>query len=455
MKKLLKTSSMAKVTIATVLTVCAANSFAINGVFDYGLGQINRGMGGAGVAKPQDAYAAVINPAGLGAINHNWDAGVAAYFPMMYSKWGVGASAFPFSPLAAPAGKYESEQRIFILPDAAYVYHYNRKNHFGLSLNAVGGFGSRYTTDKHATVFGAPVPRRGVLGDGTIIASLQIASLNASYNYWIMPNLSFGLTLSYYIQAFKSAGSQGLAPFTETFLTTGAAPTKLSNNGTDYNHGVSGTLGGLYRFNKHFAIGASGTPRVYMTKMHEYKDLLVNHGELDIPAKYTVGVNISPTDKLDFVVDLVKIMNKDIDIYGNNSRALFDGRCAPGSPIANPVSCIGGKNGPGFGWSNQTLLKVGGSYKLNPKDTVRLGVSYGNRIGHAGDIIINTFAPGSAAKWVTSAGYSRRMSWYTLNTFLTFIPNQSLSGVNELSVGAAQTLKLKVGGVGFGVGMSV
>lgn len=446
-----------KMTALALLSIAASSSLAINGVFDYGMGQINRGMGGAGVAMPQDAFATVINPAGLGAIDHKLDAGIAIYFPLMYSKWGSGASAFPFSPIAAPAGKYDSKESVFVLPDVAYAYHYDRRNHFGFSANAIGGFGSRYTTSKHATVFGAPVARRGVLGDGTIIASLKIGSLNASYNYWVLPELSLGVTLSYYIQAFKSAGSQGLAPFTETFTSSFGAvtPTKLSNNGTDFNHGVSATLGGLYRFNKQFAVGASGTPRVKMTKMKDYRDLLVNHGELDIPAKYTVGANFTPNKHLDIVVDLVRILNKDVDIYGNNSRALFDGRCSLGSPALTPSACIGGKDGPGFGWSNQTLLKVGGAYKLNSRDTVRLGVSYGNKIGHTGDIVINTLAPGSAAKWITSAGYSRTMPTYKLNTFLTLIPSQSLSGINELSVGAAQTVKVKVAGVGFGVGVSM
>ncbi len=442
--------------IATVMVLSVSQAYAINGVFDYGFGQINRGMGGAGVAKPQDAYATIINPAGIGVVDHKFDAGVAVYFPDMYSKWGAGTSAPlpppPFAPLSAPAGTFDSKTHVFVMPDIGYLFHYNQQHHFGVSLDSIGGFGTKYRTHRVGTLFGVPAPDDGVLGNGTVISSLKIGSLNASYNYFFCPQLSFGLTGSFYVQAFKSAGAQGLAPFTQTALTGGVA-TKLSNNGTDYNHGFGATAGVLYRFNNHFSIAAAATPKVKMTKLDDYKDLLVHRGELDIPARYSAGVNISPRADLSLLIDVVKIMNKKVGTYGHNSRALFDGRCTPGT--ATPGDCVGGDNGPGFGWSNQTLLKVGAEYKYSPRDVFRLGFSYGNRIGHEEDIVINTLAPGSAARLITSAGYTRSMPCYKLNTFLTYIPSQTMSGVNELSVGAAQTVKVKVAGIGLGFGVSM
>ncbi len=441
---------------STILaSLIAMNSYGINGVFDYGMGQINRGMGGAGVALPQDAYAPVINPAGIGLVNHKLDGGAAIYFPMMYSKWGAGTSAFPTDALAAPEGTFHSQTKVFVMPDLGYLYHHDRQNHFGVSINSIGGFGTKYSTNKLASVLGAPATQDGVLGNGTIISDLKIGSLNASYNYFVMPTLSLGLTASYYVQAFKSAGSQGLAAYTQTFLSTGATPTKLSNNGVDYNYGAMATLGALYKFSKELSVAASGTPKVRMTKLHDYKDLLVNHGELDIPAKYSIGLSITPDEQLSVVVDIVRILNEDVGTYGHNSRAIFDGRCAPGSPTLDPSVCLGSKNGPGFGWDNQTILKTGAEYKINSKEAVRLGFSYGNRIGHRSDIVVNTLAPGAAARLITSAGYSKVMPGYVLNTFLTYIPAQTMKGVNELSVGDAQTVKVKVAGVGFGFGVSM
>lgn len=451
MKQILKNTSLT----AAVSAICALagnNANAINGVFDYGVGQITRGMGGAGIAMTQDAFAGFINPAGLGLVNHSFDAGAAIYFPDMYSKYGAGTvGPGPTNPLAPPQGKFESQIKVFFMPDIGYVRHYNQRNHFALAINALGGFGTKYSTNKSATVFPG-VPSRGLMGDGTVVSSLKIGEFSGSYNYFINRNLSIGLTLGLFVQDFKSAGSQGLAPFTKTSMGSGgtATPTKLSNNGNDYNYGLGGTAGILYRFNNYFAIGATAMPKVNMTKMKDYKDLLPNGGELDIPARYAAGVNIAPNDRINLLFDVVRIENKKVGAYGHNSQALFNGQCNP----FNTSACFGGKNGPGFGWQNQTVMKIGGAYKLNARDTVRLGVSYGNRIAKKQDIVVNTLAPGAAAKLLTSAGYSRDMKCYTLNSFLTYIPSQELSGINQFSAGAAQKVRIKIGGIGFGFGAS-
>lgn len=227
----------------------------------------------------------------------------------------------------------------------------------------------------------------------------------------------------------------------------------MSNNGTDYNNGFGVTVGALIKPHPMVALGFAGTPTIRMSKLDKYRNLMAENGRLDIPGRYVAGVKISPNDQLNIVTDVVRIMNSQVATYRNNSRALVDGRCNIGATLV-AEDCMGGKNGAGFGWSNQTLVKVGGEYKFTNRDTVRLGVSYGNKIGHTKDIVVNTLAPGAAAKWITSAGYSRRMPSYKLNSFLTFIPSQKMDGLNELSSGSLQTVDIKVGGFGFGLGVS-
>ena len=463
--KLIHARKIASMTTLLGLSSIGLNALAINGVYDYGMGQINRGMGGAGTAMPADAFATVINPAGLGEVKHNFDAGAAVYFPLMYSKFSEGtASGLPdVRPIAGAPGKFDSKMHVFFMPDLAYLFHMDKNNHFGLSANAIGGFGTKYQTKRFASVVNTPVPvgttiSQGLLGDGTVYSSLKIGSLNASYNYVVDQFFSVGLTLSYYVQAFESKGAQGLAAFTTRALQNDgntALINKLSNNGNDYNQGVGITFGALIKPYRNLTLAFTGTPTVKMSKMKDYKDLFPNKGELDIPGKYVAAARYQASDRLDLVFDAVRILNREVDVYGNNSRALFDGRCVSVSPNFNSEQCVGGKDGVGFGWSNQTLLKVGGAYKLSSRDTVRLGVSYGNRIAHSKDILINILAPGAAAKWITSAGYSRKMNNYNLNSFLTVIPKQSMDGQNELSAGSAQKIKFEVAGVGFGLGISM
>lgn len=447
----------------TLISLSINNSYAINGVFDYGYGQINRGMGGAGVASPDDAYATIINPAGLTNFSHNWDAGAAIYFPNMYTKYGAGTATFPTGPLAPPQGTFYSVQKVFFMPDISYVRHLDKKNHVGVSLNTIGGYGTRYTTHRSASFLLPPgtTTGRGVFGDGTIISSLKIGSLNASYAYLVDPTISLGLTLSFYMQQFESNGSQGLAAFTEEKLNNSSiTPTRLSNNGFDYNYGVGVTGGLLIKPSNKISLGIQATPPVRMTKLKKYRNLITNGGQLDIPGKYSVGLNLKPVDKLDVNLDFVYIANSDVDSYANDSRALFDGRCTQSVALMTSANnnysyCMGGKYGPGFGWDDMRVLKIGGAYKLTSKDTVRLGISISNRIAHPKDIIVATLAPGAVAQYITSAGYTRQFKDFKLNTFLTYIPQQSMSGYNELSTNKTQKIKTSVGGFGFGFGVSV
>lgn len=457
-KKLVK-----KISTISTLSILFSNAFAINGVFDYGYGQINRGMGGAGVAMPQDANATIINPAGLSQISHNYDAGIAVYFPMMHTKTSIGSALFApptVRPLALAPGTFDSQRNVFALPDLAFAYHLDKQNHFGLSFNAIGGFGSKYNTDKAASVVAAPnvVARKGLFGDGTVVSDLKIATFNASYNFVIDEYVSLGLTATHYTQAFESKGSAGLAANTTVALLNGGNQTfanKLSNNGVDYNNGFGLTFGALIKPHPMITLGFSGSPTVKMSKMKKYRHLHAENGRLDIPARYSAGIRVTPNDKLNVVTDVVRILNREVATYGNNSRALIDGRCVATSANFTPQDCMGGSNGVGFGWSNQTLVKVGGEYKVTNRDTVRLGFSFGNRIGHKKDVVVQAFAPGSAARWITSAGYSRLMPSYKLHSFLTFIPKQTIKGPNELASGSAQQVEVKVNGFGFGLGISV
>ena len=50
--------------------------FATNGYLQTGTGVKSKGMGGVGVAYPQDAFASAMNPAGLIQMCNRWDVGL-------------------------------------------------------------------------------------------------------------------------------------------------------------------------------------------------------------------------------------------------------------------------------------------------------------------------------------------------------------------------------------------
>ncbi len=55
---------------------------------------------------------------------------------------------------------------------------------------------------------------------------------------------------------------------------------------------------------------------------------------------------------------------------------------------------LGADDGPGFGWRDVSVLKLGTQVQLSPQFTLRGGVSYNHQPVRAGETFFNTLAPG-------------------------------------------------------------
>jgi long-chain fatty acid transport protein len=74
LKSLAKLSSL-------LIVFLSINTNATNGYFQHGYGIKSQGMGGVGIALPQDALAAATNPAGMAFIGDRYDLGVNIFRP--------------------------------------------------------------------------------------------------------------------------------------------------------------------------------------------------------------------------------------------------------------------------------------------------------------------------------------------------------------------------------------
>ena len=72
--------NLMKPLLALSLLTAAANATATDGYFAHGYGVKSQGMGGVGIALPQDAIAAASNPAGMGLIGDRMDVGMTYNF---------------------------------------------------------------------------------------------------------------------------------------------------------------------------------------------------------------------------------------------------------------------------------------------------------------------------------------------------------------------------------------
>ena len=87
-----------------------------------------------------------------------------------------------------------------------------------------------------------------------------------------------------------------------------------------------------------------------MSDLDKYADLFADGGNFDIPASLRLSASLIASPQLSLHFDYERIMFSDIDSVGNGIANLFS------CPTVNPASadlesCLGGSNGPGFGWS--------------------------------------------------------------------------------------------------------
>jgi long-chain fatty acid transport protein len=62
---------------------------------------------------------------------------------------------------------------------------------------------------------------------------------------------------------------------------------------------------------------------------------------------------------------------------------------------------LGSANGPGFGWQDVTVLKLGASHQISKDLTLRGGISFANQPVPDSETFFNTLAPGVIEKHLT------------------------------------------------------
>jgi hypothetical protein len=204
--------------------------------------------------------------------------------------------------------------------------------------------------------------------------------LRPTVAYKLNPDNAVGLSLLFVYQQF---GATGLQAFGQASL----APSNLTNNNTDSSTGVGLRLGYLGKVTDKISLGASYSPKVSMSRFDKYAGLFAESGKFDIPENYALGASIKATPELLIAVDYQRINYAGVPSVGNPSSNI--GGCMMG----NPANCLGGSSGPGFGWKNINVWKVGVEWQATPQWTLRAGVNVANNPVQSADVTFNIIAP--------------------------------------------------------------
>jgi long-chain fatty acid transport protein len=340
----------------------AGSALATNGYFAHGYGMSAKGMGGAGIAYPQDTLVAATNPAGMVHVGSRMDIGLDIFVPDRGFTYGGG------SPDGNGSGAMESW---FPVPEFGYNRMISKDMSVGVSVYGNGGMNTTYGNGSHP--FAPPGTTLGI-----DLMQLFIAPTVA---YKVNPQLSVGASLNLIAQSFESKGLIG-------FFQPDA--------GKDYSTGVSLRLGGMYQVSDRVTVGATYQTKSNMSKFDNYAVLFPNAGEFDIPATYGVGIAVKANDKVDVAFDVVRIDYNGVAVTGNKATLL-----------------LFGSNKHGFGWDDQTVFKLGVSYKHSNDLTLRAGLNYGKQpidVASGGITFdLNTLAPGVVETHLT-LGFTKDLS---------------------------------------------
>jgi long-chain fatty acid transport protein len=350
-------------------------ALATNGYLVHGYGVKSQGIAGVGIALPQDGLAAASNPAGTVLVGDRADLGLTWFAPTRGSEItgnGYGAN-----------GSYEgSDKKNFFIPEAGYTRQLSATTAVGLAVYGQGGMNTGYQQNPFAAF--------GSKGDAGI--DLQQLFIAPSVAYKLNEQHAVGAALNFAYQRFSAKGLG-------VFASASQDAAHLTDQGADSSTGWGLHLGWTGQVTPELTLGATWSSKIKAGKFDKYKGLFADDGGFDIPENYGFGLAYKASPALTLAADVQEIKYGGVKSVANPLANLFTG---------NP---LGSANGPGFGWRDITVLKVGASYDYSKDLTLRGGVSHTGQPIPQEQTFFNILAPGVVrdhltlgATWKTGGG---------------------------------------------------
>ncbi len=407
MQKALKPSLIAA---SILLAISSQQASATNGYSSHGFGNTQKAMGGTAVAGSDNAMNIATNPASMSFGKNNWTVGLDIFVPDRgTSNSGVPAkpdtpiSAFfpPGTPLPpgavvpATAGIPASSLRgnddaIFPIPEFGYQRQLNNGLAVGIAVYGNGGMNATYDRP----IFGLP----GGKNTGIDFAQLLLAP---SISKKLGENHSIGASLNLAYQRMVINGVGQFSPFSRD-------ASSLTDNDYDNSTGAGFTVGWQGKLSNKLTAGIAYRSKTNMSKFDKYAGLLAEQGDFDIPSQITAGISFQATPKTTLAFDIARINYTDVAAISNknNTAGLQQqligqafGLIPAGSPLQGPL--LGDDNGAGFGWEDQTVIKLGVKHQLNNKMTLLAGYNHADAPIPESQTAFNILAPATVEDHLT------------------------------------------------------
>lgn len=409
--------------------LAAGSANATNGYLEHGSGMKAKGMGGVAMALAQDSFGGANNPASMVWAGSRMDIGADWFMPIRDAER-TGATV----PGITLNGQVRSGRENFLIPEFGYNQMVNSSTSLGVSVYGHGGMNTSYPQGAFNCGAG---PANMLCGSGKLGVDMMQLIVAPTVAYKLNEQHSVGLSALLGYQRFKAYGVQAFdnAPGFPAF--TGAMGS-VTNRGYDSSTGAGLRIGYMGRLSDQVTVGAAYTSKMNMGRFDKYKGLFAGAGSFDIPSHYSVGIALTPAPAWTVALDYGRINYSDERSVNNPSM---------------PVAPLGAVNGPGFGWKDINVLKIGVAWQMSPALTLRAGYNRGGNPISPADVTFNILAPG-VIKSHYSLGFTHAMDATSeITGALTIAPRVSVTGAslfNGFMGGAAgtETIRMRQTSVG-------
>ncbi|MET0986532.1 MAG: outer membrane protein transport protein [Steroidobacteraceae bacterium] len=381
------------------------SAHAANGYTQYGYGTASKAMGGVSYALPMDSLIPSSNPAGLTQVGERLDVGVDWLSPRRGAKIKGNSTA----PLVSADGAYDANEiKQFFVPEFGFSRDYNETLSYGVAVYGNGGLNTEYAENPFAA-FGA-TGNAGVDIAQVFVSPTIAWRINEHHSVGLAVNLAYQQMKVYGLGIFGTESFPG--PFSQS-------PDHVSDKGYDRSWGIGYRLGWFFEPVEGVSIGLSWQPETRMSRFDKYKGLIRDQGRLNIPPNYGLGVSWRVVDRVTLAFDVQRIDYDTVPALGKTLQPFIAGEL------------LGAGNGPGFGWRDMTIYKLGMAYQVNAKLKLLAGFSDTRAPIPADQTMLNIVAPAILEKHYT-AGFIYEQKSLSFAAYYFYAPRVTVRGKGSI-----------------------
>lgn len=337
---------------------------ANNGVMLPAYGSKAWGMGGASIAYPQDSIASANNPAGIALVGDRIDADLSVINAPLKAE--LGANTY-------------KDTALVLIPEAGISKTLNSNVAVGIS-----SFSQGLDLNYEKPILGRKNLRNKL--------TQMVLAPTVTWQFTSGQYLGFSPRIAY--QHLDLAGVDGLG---------------ASYNGGDSAYGFGFSVGYLGQMTERLNVGATYSSPIWFQKLRRYENLLP--GALNLPQQAGVGMSYQLNDNFTLAADALWINWSAENAYGNT---MTEG------------GTLGQGNGPGFGWKDQYIYRLGGNYKIDDQWAVRAGVSLASKLIDNDQVLMGILAPlNQYDHYSMGATYALSKTWEMTGSYMHALHNKT------------------------------